>query len=59
MTRLSDLEHDLETARAYQATYTDRPTDDPYVQLMRANNEAEIARLEAQIAGQPTEGTTP
>lgn len=46
---LADIRLDLDLARAYQQRYRDRPTDDRLVQLMRDANEADIARLQAEL----------
>ena len=47
--RIADIRHDLDTARAYEAKYASQPTDDPWVQRMRADNDREIAALQQEL----------
>lgn len=55
----TDMEMRLRTALAYKARYDQRPTTDPWVLLMRQQNEDEIARLQQKenTMSEPTIGT--
>ena len=44
------IKQDLETARAYQARTSLRPSSDPLVHLMRSANDREIEDLEGELA---------
>lgn len=47
---IRDIRHDLDTARAYRATYIDQQGEDRWVGAMRAENEREIVALEKELS---------
>jgi hypothetical protein len=55
---VTDIRLDLDTALAYQERYRDRPAGDRWVRMMRDDNEADIARLEAELAAANAVGST-
>jgi len=56
---IADIRLDLDGALAYQDRYRDRPATDPWVQLMRDDNEADIARLRTELTAAATGDSPP
>lgn len=50
MRGINNIRFDLETARAYRATYATRQSDDPWVRRMQDDNDRDLAALEQELS---------